>query len=116
MKKLIQFEEMGVFAVSVFLLYKLNIHFAWWLYLILFFSPDLGMVGYAINTKFGAFTYNFFHHKATACILVILGELQTNNYLLFAGLLLLVHSSFDRVLGYGLKYTDNFKHTNVGYL
>ncbi|MCY7293028.1 MAG: DUF4260 domain-containing protein [Ferruginibacter sp.] len=42
--------------------------------------------------------------------------MQTNDYLLFAGLLFLAHSSFDRILGYGLKYPDNFKHTNVGYM
>ena len=116
MKNLIKLEEAGVFAVAVFLLYKLNIHLGWWLYLILFLSPDIGMLGYMINTKIGAFTYNLFHHKATASIVLILGVIQSNDYLLLAGLLLLAHSSFDRVLGYGLKYPDNFKHTNVGYL
>ena len=116
MKNLIRLEEAGVFAVSVFLLYKLNVHLSWWLYVILFLSPDIGMVGYIFNTKIGALTYNFLHHKAVACILLFLGVIQSNDYLLMAGLLLLAHSSFDRILGYGLKYTDNFKHTNVGYL
>jgi hypothetical protein len=74
------------------------------------------MLGYLVNTKAGAFTYNFFHHKGVACAVLILGVIQSNDYLLLAGLLLLAHSSFDRVLGYGLKYTDNFKHTNIGYL
>jgi hypothetical protein len=116
MKNLIKLEELGILALSIFLLYKLNIHLSWWLYIILFLSPDIGMSGYLINTRVGAFTYNFFHHKAVASILLILGMLQSNDYLLLVGLLLLAHSSFDRVLGYGLKYNDNFKHTNVGYL
>jgi hypothetical protein len=116
MKNLIKLEEAGIFALSVFLLFKLNIHLSWWLYLILFLSPDIGMLGYLINAKIGAFTYNFLHHKAIAGILLIFGVIQSNDYLLLAGLLLLAHSSFDRVLGYGLKYPDNFKHTNVGYL
>jgi uncharacterized protein DUF4260 len=116
MKNLIRLEELGVLALSVFLLYKLNLPVSWWLYIILFLSPDLGMLGYLVNSKAGAITYNLFHHKAVAGLVLILGVLQTNDYLLFAGLLLLAHSSFDRVLGYGLKYSDNFKHTNVGYL
>ena len=74
------------------------------------------MIGYLVNTKVGAVTYNLFHHKAVGCILILPGVIQTNDYLLFAGLLFLAHSSFDRILGYGLKYPDNFKHTNVGYM
>ncbi len=116
MKHLIKLEELGVFAASAFFLYKLNINISWWLYILLFFSPDIGMVGYLINTRVGAVTYNLFHHKATGCLLIILGVTLPNEYLVFAGLLLLAHSSFDRILGYGLKYSDSFKHTNVGYM
>jgi hypothetical protein len=116
MKNLIKLEELGIFAVSVVLLYKLGIHLSWWLYIILFLSPDIGMLGYIVNTKVGAITYNFLHHKAIAGIVLILGLFQSDNYLLLAGLLLFAHSSFDRVLGYGLKYPDNFKHTSVDYL
>ena len=116
MKNLIKLEEFGILSVSFFCLYKLNINISWWLYIVLFFSPDIGMIGYSISTKVGALTYNLFHHKAVGGILIILGVIQTNDYLLFAGLLFLAHSSFDRILGYGLKYSDNFKHTNIGYI
>lgn len=116
MKNLIRLEEIGIFAVSLFLLYKLELHLSWWLYILLFFSPDIGMIGYMVNTKVGAFTYNLFHHKGIICIVLILGILQSNNYLLLAGLLLMAHSSFDRMLGYGLKYPDDFKHTSAGFI
>ncbi len=116
MKNLIKLEELGILTISIFMLYKLDIHLSWWLYALLFLSPDSGMFGYLINTKVGAFTYNFFHHKAIATVVLMLGLFLSNNYILLASLLLFAHSSFDRVLGYGLKYTDNFKHTNVGYL
>ena len=116
MKNLIKLEEVGLFIISVLFIYKLNIHLSWWLYLILFFSPDIGMIGYIINTKIGAITYNLFHHKAIGVALLIWGVLQPNEYLQLAGLLILVHSSFDRILGYGLKYSDNFKHTSLGNL
>ena len=114
MKNLIKLEEVGILAVSVFFLYKLNLHLSWWLYLILFFSPDIGMIGYIFNTKIGAFSYNLLHHKLVFCVLLILGILLANNYLLLIGLIFFAHSAFDRILGYGLKYPDNFKHTSLG--
>lgn len=116
MKNIIKLEELGVFILSVFLLYKLAMPLSWWLYVLLFFAPDIGMLGYLVNTRIGAITYNFFHHKALASLLVILGMLIINNYLIMAGLLMFAHSSFDRVLGYGLKYPDSFKHTSVGVI
>jgi len=116
MKNLIKLEEAGILIISILLMYKLNIHLPWWLYFILFLSPDIGMMGYIINTKIGAITYNIFHHKAIGVVLLILGIQQSNEYLLLAGLLVLAHSSFDRILGYGLKYSDNFKHTSLGNL
>jgi hypothetical protein len=26
------------------------------------------------------------------------------------------HSAFDRMLGYGMKYTDSFQHTHLGLI
>jgi hypothetical protein len=116
MKNLIKLEELGLLVVSIFFLYKLDIRFSWWLYIILFLLPDIGMAGYLVNTKVGAITYNFLHHKAIASTLILSGIIISNDYILFAGLLLFAHSSFDRILGYGLKYSDDFKHTNIGYM
>ena len=116
MKNIIKLEELGLFVLSIFCLYKLNIDIALYLYPILFFSPDIGMIGYLVNTKIGAITYNFCHHKAIGFLVVIAGIATSENYIFFAGLMFLAHSSFDRVLGYGLKYPDNFKHTSIGEL
>jgi hypothetical protein len=33
-----------------------------------------------------------------------------------AGVILLGHSSLDRVLGYGLKHSDSFQHTHLGVI
>ena len=116
MKNLIKLEEFRLFALTIFLLYKLNLDISWWLYIILFFSPDIGILGYAINNQIGALTYNLFHHKAIACISLLIGIYSSNDIFLLAGLLMLAHSSFDRILGYGLKYSDNFKHTSIGQM
>jgi len=115
MKNLIKLEELALFAGAVFLLYQFHLHIAWWLYMILFFSPDIGMLGYLINTKAGAFTYNLFHHKAVVVAVIAIGYFLKNDAVELYGLIMLAHSSFDRVLGFGLKYPDDFKHTSLGY-
>ena len=116
MKNLIKLEELGIFALSIYLLFQMDMGISWWLYVLLFFAPDIGMVGYLVNTKVGAVTYNLLHHKALASLLLILGFWQSNDTLLMVSLILFTHSSFDRVLGFGLKYPDNFKHTSLGYM
>ncbi|MFI5156138.1 MAG: DUF4260 domain-containing protein [Chitinophagales bacterium] len=114
MKNIIKLEELAVFVASIYLLYQLPMHLSWWLYLVLFFSPDIGMVGYLINTKVGAITYNLTHHKAVSLTVIAAGILMANDAIKLIGFIMLAHSAFDRVLGFGLKYPDNFKHTSVG--
>jgi hypothetical protein len=98
--------------MSIFLFTKLDL--AWWWYPLLFFTPDLSMLGYLINSQVGAWVYNAVHLKAVSISLYILGVILANTPLQLAGLILLGHSSMDRVLGYGLKYNDAFKHTHLG--
>ncbi|MEP7266519.1 MAG: DUF4260 domain-containing protein [Saprospiraceae bacterium] len=116
MKQLIKWEELSIFILSIFLVYKLNFKLEWWQYFLLFFTPDIGMIGYLIDTKWGAITYNILHHKASSTVLILCGLLLTNDWLLVIGLLFFAHAAFDRVLGFGLKYSDDFKHTNIGYM
>ena len=116
MKKVLQAEELAQLAIGIMGLYLLPFHFSWWLWILLFLSPDISMLGYLVNTKMGAYAYNFFHHKLTAVIVLIAGYASHNNIIQFIGILLFAHSCFDRVFGYGLKYTDNFKHTHLGLI
>ena len=74
------------------------------------------MIGYGINTKTGAVCYNIFHHKGIAIIIYLAGIFLKADIVIFAGIILFAHSSMDRMLGYGLKYNDNFKHTHLGWL
>lgn len=72
------------------------------------------MLGYLINNKIGAFTYNLFHHQLVAIVITGIGMLLQLPYVELAGLVLLGHSSLDRVMGYGLKFTTGFKVTHLG--
>ena len=112
MKNTLKFEELGMLLLSILLFYQLN--YTWWVYLIWFFVPDIGMLGYLFNTRVGAVTYNIFHHKGIAIIIYIIGIVLQNQELQLAGIILFGHSSFDRMLGYGLKYPDSFQNTHLG--
>ncbi|HNP54157.1 MAG TPA: DUF4260 domain-containing protein [Ferruginibacter sp.] len=116
MKRLLQLEEAAILAACILLLYWFPVHLTWWQYVLLFFSPDLGMMGYAINPSIGALTYNLTHHKATCLIITAIGYYFAIPFVQVLGMLFLAHSAFDRVLGYGLKYPDDFKHTSIGQL
>ena len=112
----IRIEEAAITAISIYFLSQNNLGISVWLWILLFFSPDISMLGYLMNTKFGAFTYNLFHHRATALAVLAFGFLNHSEILTAAAFVLLGHSSFDRMLGYGLKFPDNFKHTNLGWM
>jgi len=114
MKNLIKLEEAGMLALAIYLNSFLS--YAGWVYWALFLTPDIGMIGYTINTRVGAVTYNLFHHKGLAIIIYIAGLYLNMEPLQLAGLLLFGHSAFDRLLGYGLKHNDNFKHTHLGWI
>ena len=115
MKKLIQAEEAAITIISIYFLTIYNLGLPVWVWLLLFFSPDLSMLGYLFNPRIGAYTYNFFHHRAVAITLAAIGLLIQNDLLISIGTLLFAHSSFDRMMGYGLKYHDDFRHTHLGW-
>lgn len=114
MKNLLRLEEAAMFGLALFLTSKTDYPF--WLYAVLFLTPDISMLGYLINTSVGAHAYNIFHHKALAITCYIIGFASGIGVLAFIGLILFGHSAFDRMLGYGLKYPDSFKNTHLGML
>ena len=75
--------------------------------------PDVGMIGYLLNPKAGAWIYNLFHHRGIAILLYLLGVFAATPVLLLAGVILLGHASMDRLFGFGLKYPDSFHHTHL---
>jgi hypothetical protein len=56
------------------------------------------------------------HHIGIAVILYITGSYWKIDELMLAGAIMLAHASMDRIFGYGLKYTDAFKHTHLGWI
>jgi Domain of unknown function (DUF4260) len=116
MKSSLKFEEAAMAIAAIYLLSKYNLNLPLWIWGILFFAPDIGMLGYLVNTKIGAVMYNLFHHKAIAMAVAGIGYYYDINAVTAIGILLFAHASFHRIWGYGLKYPDNFKHTHLSSL
>jgi len=112
MKTILKLEEIGMFLLGVYLFNQLS--YSWWWFLALILTPDIGMLGYMLGNKIGAYTYNFFHHKGIAVAIYSLGVYVQIPWLQLAGVILFSHACFDRALGYGLKYTKGFKFTHLG--
>jgi hypothetical protein len=112
MKNLLKIEEALMLALAIFLNSRLP--YPGWYFWAWFLAPDVGFIGYSINTRVGAFTYNVLHHKGVAILCYLAGLYFSSFPLQLAGLVLFGHSSFDRILGYGLKYPDSFQNTHLG--
>jgi hypothetical protein len=114
MKNLLRMEEAAMLGLAIYL--NSFLPFQGWVFWAWFLAPDLGMLGYLINTRVGSFTYNLVHHKGIAILLYFAGFFMAIPELTLAGVVLFGHSSFDRIVGYGLKYSDNFKNTHLGWI
>ena len=114
MKTILKLEEVAMLFLSIWLFSQLS--FAWWWFLVLFFLPDAGFVGYVFSNKLGAFLYNILHHKGMAIMLYLIGAFYHSEVLQLAGVVMFGHAAFDRVLDYGLKYNDSFHNTHLGYI
>lgn len=114
MKNILRLEEAAQFAACCYLFNLTG--FSWWWFAALILAPDLSMLGYLINTRVGAITYNIAHHKALALAVFAIGIFMFLPWLKLAGIILFAHSSMDRMLGYGLKYPDSFHNTHLGWI
>jgi hypothetical protein len=114
MKNLIALEEWAIFGLCIFLFSRLG--FAWWWFPALLLLPDVGMIGYLINPKIGAVTYNLLHHRLVAAAVAAYAIWSGNAIWKLAAVMLFAHISMDRALGYGIKYADSFFHTHLGWI
>ena len=102
MKNLIRLEELALFLVSLFVFLQLS--YSWWLFPLLFLTPDLSMLGYIKSAQIGAVIYNIVHHRALSLTILMSGYYLNNELFILVGIILFAHSSLDRVFDYGLKY------------
>lgn len=112
MKTVLKIEELAQFILGIVLFNLLD--FSWWWFPTLILIPDIGMLGYLINSRIGAATYNIFHHKGIAIGVMLAGYYLSMPILSLVGIILFSHSAMDRMFGYGLKFADSFNNTHLG--
>lgn len=92
--------------------------FIWYGLPIGFLLIDLSAIGYMINAKVGALSYNIAHSYFLPVGALLLGYASGRlpSWLFFVALVWIFHIATDRVLGYGLKFSDSFTHTHLGMI
>lgn len=104
-------ESAAVAALVVVAFVQLG--FAWWWLLAVFLLWDLSMLGYIASPRIGAITYNLGHSYPGPAVLLAFSWVSDARWSAFVGLTWAFHIAVDRLLGYGLKFTDRFSHTHL---
>jgi len=103
----------GLAAFAAFTVVYRAYHFSWWFYAVLFLVPDFFMLGYALNRRVGAITYNLGHTYVSAALVLGVGFLLGSMSMVAVGLIWGAHIGFDRLMGYGLKCDSGFRDTHL---
>lgn len=90
--------------------------FSWWLFAALFLTPDLSFLAYLTGKRSGAIAYNAAHSTIGPIVIGCLGVVMSVPVLQISALIWTSHIGFDRLLGYGLKYSSGFTDTHLGII
>jgi hypothetical protein len=111
---LLRTEEVALFILTLYA-YQ-HLHNSWLLFAILFLTPDLFMLGYLLNVRAGARTYNLAHTLTLPLALLLASYVEHWHLASAVALIWTAHIAFDRLLGYGLKYPTHFKDTHLQHI
>jgi Domain of unknown function (DUF4260) len=105
----------GLAAAAVSLVLYARTGASWWLFVALWLVPDLSMLGYLTGRPCrGARIYNAFHSYIVPAVLGLSSLLFRAPVMLPVALIWINHIGVDRLLGFGLKYSDGFGFTHLG--
>ena len=107
-----RFENLAI-AVAI-VVFFVHLHFDWWWLLVFFVAFDISMVGYLVNKRIGAITYNLVHNYFVPAVLLLIYTVTATRGYAFVGLLWAFHVAGDRAQGYGLKFSTGFQDTHLG--
>lgn len=110
-RTLLRLEGASVLAVSLILYFSQG--WSLLLFIVLFFVPDLSMIGYLKDKRIGSYLYNLGHTYTFPAALAMTSVLYGSFLGLQVSVIWFGHIGLDRMIGYGLKYKTNFKHTHL---
>ena len=84
-----------------------------WLLAVLALAPDLSMLGYLAGPRVGSASYNLAHTYVLPLVLGAAGLYAGADLAVLVALVWAGHIGADRLVGYGLKYRTDFKHTHL---
>jgi hypothetical protein len=87
---------------------------SWWLFALLFMTPDISVAGYLRDAKTGVALYNVAHTYVLPFALFAYGEISGDALAISLSLIWAAHIGMDRCFGFGLKETTGFKDTHLG--
>jgi len=86
----------------------------WGMFALLFLVPDLSLLGYLRSAGANsAALYNLVHCDVLPLALGLIGWRRGLPFAGQVALIWLAHISFDRCLGYGLKFPGVFRYTHI---
>ena len=106
----------GLAAAAITIVLYARSGASWWLFAALWLVPDLSMLGYLHCSCWGARTYNAVHTYLGPTVLALFALLAGAHNVLPVALIWANHIGVDRLLGYGLKYSEGFGFTHLGRL
>ncbi len=111
---LLHLEGAAIFGSALY--FYGSAHYRWWLFAVLFLTPDLFMVGYLKDAKWGSAMYNLVHTLTGPLILLGGALVLAKRACIPYALIWLAHIGMDRALSYGLKYPSFFKDTHLQHV
>jgi hypothetical protein len=107
-------KDLAVAAIT-FVLYA-RTGASWWLFAALWLRRIFPMLGYLYSPCWGARIYNAAHTYVLPSVLALFALVSRSETLLPIALIWINHIGVDRLLGYGLKYSNGFGWTHLGRL
>ncbi|WP_173916783.1 DUF4260 domain-containing protein [Halobacillus sp. Marseille-Q1614] len=110
-KLILQLEGLIVLLIAVY--FYTQTGGSWVLFFLCLLVPDLSMLGYLKNKRWGAGIYNIGHTYIIPLLLSVFAFIASHDLLLALSLIWIAHIGMDRTIGYGLKYPSDFKDTHL---
>jgi hypothetical protein len=106
----------GALVLLISLLAYAKFGTGWATFALFFLAPDLSFLGYLAGARIGAIAYNCAHSYLGALAALAIGVSVESAAVVAAGIIWSAHIGFDRMLGYGLKYSAGFGFTHLGLI